>query len=94
MQPKQVLQQHFSKSISLVAEVKQFGISVTLLEPNGYSTDCGATSAIRTKAMSEHDQIKADFQKALTDDFFGHPAATVEAILKLVDAEILHCACC
>lgn len=74
-------------SETLAAEVKQFGINVTLLEPNGYSTDWGAASSVRTKATPEYDQMKADFQKGLTEDFFGHPAATADAILKLVDAE-------
>lgn len=72
---------------TLAAEVKQFGIHVTLIEPNGYATDWSGTSAIHTKAMPEYDDLKAAFQASFTDDFFGRPAATAEAVLKLVDAE-------
>jgi NADP-dependent 3-hydroxy acid dehydrogenase YdfG len=72
---------------TLAAEVKQFGIKVSLVEPNGYSTDWGGASAIHTTAMPEYDQLKANFQAGFTEDFFGNPAATTEAIIKLVDAE-------
>jgi short-subunit dehydrogenase len=72
---------------TLGAEVKQFGINVTLVEPNAFSTDWIGPSAIHTKAMPVYDQVKADFQSALTGDFFGNPAATSDAILKLVDAD-------
>jgi NADP-dependent 3-hydroxy acid dehydrogenase YdfG len=72
---------------TLAAEVKQFGIKVSLVEPNGYSTDWGGASAIHTTAMPEYDQLKANFQASFTEDFFGKPVATTEAIIKLVDAE-------
>jgi NAD(P)-dependent dehydrogenase (short-subunit alcohol dehydrogenase family) len=72
---------------TLAAEVKQFGINVTLVEPNAFSTDWGGPSAIHTKSLPVYDQIKADFQANLTDDFFGNPSATIDAITKLVDAD-------
>jgi NAD(P)-dependent dehydrogenase (short-subunit alcohol dehydrogenase family) len=72
---------------TLAAEVKQFGIKVSLVEPNGYSTDWGGVSAIHTTAMPEYDKLKANFQAGFTEDFFGKPIATAEAIIKLVDAE-------
>lgn len=72
---------------TLAAEVSAFGIKVSLIEPNGYATDWGGVSANHTKAMPEYDQLKADFQAGFPDDFFGQPAATVNAVLKLVDAE-------
>lgn len=72
---------------TLAAEVKQFGIKVTLVEPNGYATDWGSASAIHTTPMPEYDKLKAEFQESLTEDFFGYPAATVDAILQLIDAE-------
>jgi NADP-dependent 3-hydroxy acid dehydrogenase YdfG len=74
-------------SETLAAEVRQFGISVTLLEPNGYSTDWGGISAIHTTAMVEYDKLKAEFQSSITDDFYGAPKSTVQAILKLIDTE-------
>jgi NAD(P)-dependent dehydrogenase (short-subunit alcohol dehydrogenase family) len=74
-------------SETLALELAQFGIKVSLLEPNGFGTDWSGASAVRTKAMPEYDQIKADFNAASTEDFWGRPEATVEAVLKLVDAE-------
>ena len=73
-------------SETLAAELKQFGINVSLIEPNAFSTDWGGASAIHTKAMPEYEKIKADLQSNFTEDFFGRPEATTEAILKLVDA--------
>ena len=74
-------------SETLAAEVKQFGIKVSLVEPNAYATDWGGLSAIHTTPMPEYDEMKATFRSHLTADFFGDPLATTEAILKLVDAE-------
>lgn len=74
-------------SETLAAEVKQFGINVTLVEPNAYSTDWAGASAVHTTGMPEYDKLKAQFQAGLTGDFFGRPAATVEAIIKLVDSK-------
>jgi NAD(P)-dependent dehydrogenase (short-subunit alcohol dehydrogenase family) len=73
-------------SETLASEVKGFGINVTLVEPNGFSTDWGGASAIHSTSMQEYDGVKQAFQAGLTDDIFGVPEATVDAILKLVDA--------
>lgn len=73
-------------SESLAAEVKGFGIHVTLVEPNSYATDWAGTSAVQTKAMQEYEPVKKAFQEALTDDFFGVPEATVPAIVQLIDS--------
>lgn len=72
---------------TLAAEVRQFGIRVTLIEPNGYATDWGGASAIHTTAMPEYDDLRAAFQASFSEDFFGRPEATPEAVLKLVDSE-------
>jgi NAD(P)-dependent dehydrogenase (short-subunit alcohol dehydrogenase family) len=73
-------------SETLATEVKDFGIHVTLVEPNGFSTDWGGASALHTQPMKEYDAVKAAFQAGLTDDIFGVPEATSDAVLKLVDA--------
>jgi len=73
-------------SETLAAEVEGFGINVTLIEPNGFSTDWAGASAFHTEGMPEYDKVKADFQAGLTDDAFGKPEATTEAVLKLVDS--------
>jgi NAD(P)-dependent dehydrogenase (short-subunit alcohol dehydrogenase family) len=74
-------------SETLAAEVKGFGINVSLIEPNGFSTDWAGASAFHTQGMPEYDQLKAAFQEGLTDDAFGIPEATTGAVLKLVDSE-------
>jgi NAD(P)-dependent dehydrogenase (short-subunit alcohol dehydrogenase family) len=72
-------------SETLATEVKGFGINVTLIEPNGFSTDWAGASAINTKPMDEYNDVRAAFQAGLTDDIFGIPEATSAAVLKLVD---------
>ncbi|MBS1519495.1 MAG: SDR family NAD(P)-dependent oxidoreductase [Bacteroidetes bacterium] len=74
-------------SETLASEVKGFGINVSLIEPNGFSTDWAGASAFHTQSMPEYDGVKAAFQAGLTDDIFGNPEATTEAVLKLVDSE-------
>jgi len=72
---------------TLSAEVKHFGINVTLVEPNGYATDWAGASAAQTTTMPEYDGVRAAFQSAVTDDFWGVPTATTDAVLKLIDSE-------
>jgi len=73
-------------SETLAAEVKGFGINVSIIEPNGFSTDWGGASAFHTQPLPAYDGVKAAFQAGLTDDAFGIPEATTDAVLKLVDA--------
>jgi NAD(P)-dependent dehydrogenase (short-subunit alcohol dehydrogenase family) len=73
-------------SETLASEVAGFGIKVTLVEPNGFSTDWAGASATNTVPMKEYEKVRAAFQAGLTDDIFGIPDATAEAVLKLVDA--------
>jgi NAD(P)-dependent dehydrogenase (short-subunit alcohol dehydrogenase family) len=73
---------------TLASEVKDFGINVTLIEPNGFSTDWAGASAIQSQPISAYDGVKAAFREGMSDtDAFGLPEATTPAILKLVDAE-------
>lgn len=74
-------------SETLAAEVKDFGIKVSLIEPNGFSTDWAGASAFNTEPLPAYDGVRAAFQAGLTDDAFGKPEATVDAVLKLVDSE-------
>lgn len=73
-------------SETLASEVAGFGIKVTLVEPNGFATDWAGASAVATTPMKEYEQVRAAFQAGLTDDIFGNPDATPEAILKLIDS--------
>ncbi|GAB3918051.1 SDR family oxidoreductase [Larkinella terrae] len=73
-------------SETLATEVKEFGIKVTLVEPNGFSTDWGGASATHSKPISAYDGVKAAFRAGFTEDTIGIPEATTDAILKLVDS--------
>lgn len=74
-------------SESLAAEVKGFGIHVSLVEPAGFDTEWGSSSAARTAAMPEYDEVKAAYQAGIPADFRGLANGTVPALLKLIDSE-------
>lgn len=73
-------------SETLASEVKEFGIQVSLIEPNGFATDWGGPSALHTQPLKEYDAVRAAFRAGITDDAFGIPEATPDAVLKLVDS--------
>ena len=76
-------------SEALHLEVKDFGIHVTLVEPNGFNTDFIGVSAVESKPIAAYDKVKSDFRSGpgMGEDDFGIPEATVEAIFKLVDSD-------
>jgi NAD(P)-dependent dehydrogenase (short-subunit alcohol dehydrogenase family) len=71
---------------TLATEVADFGIKVTLIEPNGYSTDWSGASAIQTVQTETYVPLKKAFSESLPPDAWGKPEATVDAIIKLVDS--------
>jgi NAD(P)-dependent dehydrogenase (short-subunit alcohol dehydrogenase family) len=75
-------------SQSLAQEVAPFGVHVTLVEPQGFSTDWGGPSAIRAEEMPEYDAVRENrARRAGSIQSPGDPDATGPAILKLVDAD-------
>ncbi|RJQ75644.1 SDR family NAD(P)-dependent oxidoreductase [Pseudonocardiaceae bacterium YIM PH 21723] len=70
---------------SLAAEVKDFGIKVTLIEPGGYSTDWSGSSAVHAEHLPAYDAFRATMARAAARR--GDPSATRDAILAVVDAE-------
>ena len=76
-------------SQSLAQEVKLFGINVTLVEPASYDTDWSGPSARRSAALPAYDKVReiAAEQRAKRVANPGVPAATRQAILRIVDAE-------
>jgi NAD(P)-dependent dehydrogenase (short-subunit alcohol dehydrogenase family) len=74
-------------SETLAAEVKEFGIKVSLVEPGPYATDFAGTSATYTQGLPAYDAVKAAFRAEVVNVPLGKPAATTDAILKLVDSE-------
>lgn len=73
-------------SETLALEVKGFGINISLVEPNGFSTDWAGASAAHAQSLPAYDGVKAAFQASMAESSFGNPEATTPAILKLVDS--------
>ncbi|MDO5638970.1 MAG: SDR family NAD(P)-dependent oxidoreductase [Neisseria sp.] len=72
---------------ALAAEVAQFGIHVTIIEPGGYATDFLSGSSLKTAPpIAAYDQLRADLAAMLTPDQLGKPEASAAAILQVVDA--------
>jgi NAD(P)-dependent dehydrogenase (short-subunit alcohol dehydrogenase family) len=74
-------------SQSLAAEVASFGIKVTLVEPGGYATDWGGSSAVHAAQMAAYDGARAAIAAVRSNNVPGDPDATGAAILKVVDAK-------
>jgi NAD(P)-dependent dehydrogenase (short-subunit alcohol dehydrogenase family) len=74
-------------SQSLAAEVKSFGIHVTLVEPAGYATDWGGPSSKRAKLLPAYAAAHEAVQQFRRGNTPGDPDATGPAILKVVDAQ-------
>ena len=73
-------------SQALAAEVKGFGIHVTLVEPGGFATEWGGPSAKRATPLPAYDGARAAIAQFRTASTPGDPDATGPAILKVVDA--------
>jgi NAD(P)-dependent dehydrogenase (short-subunit alcohol dehydrogenase family) len=73
-------------SETLALEVADFGIRVTLIEPNGFSTDWTGASAIQTIQTETYAPLKKAFIESTPSDVWGNPEASVDAIIKLVDS--------
>ena len=73
---------------SLAAEVKQFGIDVTIIEPGAYATEFGSRDSLKfAKGMDDYNDLKDRFVEGLKKMDQGDPRATPDAIFKVVDAE-------
>jgi len=76
-------------SQSLAAEVQDFGIKVTLVEPTGYETDWNGASSVQATKLPFYDGVRAKLAQIFGSvrRTRGNPLATGPAILKVVDAE-------
>jgi NAD(P)-dependent dehydrogenase (short-subunit alcohol dehydrogenase family) len=76
-------------SQSLAAEVAEFGIHVTIIEPTGYSTDWSGPSSVQAEHVAAYDGIRRRRaeQRASMIATPGDPQATGPAILAVVDAD-------
>lgn len=73
-------------SETLSTEVQEFGINITLVEPNGYATNLWNTG-INTAPIDAYNSIKKATSENGASNSFGKIEATAEAILKLVAME-------
>lgn len=73
---------------SLAQEVAGFGIKVSLVEPGGYSTDWGGSSATHADQQPQYDGLRrAQAEQRSAGVQMGGPEAAGRAILKLADAD-------
>jgi NADP-dependent 3-hydroxy acid dehydrogenase YdfG len=73
-------------SQALASEVKDLGIKVTIVEPGGFATEWGTTSAHHAKQLPAYDAARASLANVRTDSTPGDPKATASALFRIVDA--------
>ena len=76
-------------SQALAQEVAGFGVKVTLIEPGGFATDWGGSSASRSAEhpayAALHEQVVEQREQRIGTP--GDPTASAAAVLALVDAD-------
>lgn len=72
---------------SLAAEIKPFGIKVTIIEPGAYATEFGSPESLKfAQGMDIYSDFKAAFFGGLQTMERGNPRATPQALFQVVDA--------
>jgi NADP-dependent 3-hydroxy acid dehydrogenase YdfG len=73
---------------SLAAEVKDFGIKVTIIEPGAYATEFGSEQSLKfAQGLDIYTDFKQQFFQNLQTLERGDPQATPQALFQVVDAE-------
>jgi len=73
---------------SLAAEVKDFGIKVTIIEPGAYATEFGSQESLKfAPGMDIYADYKEQFFGSLRNLERGDPEATPQALFQIIDAE-------
>lgn len=73
---------------SLAAEVKDFGIKVTIIEPGAYATEFGSQESLKfSDTLEIYTDFKANFMNGLKNFERGNPEATPEALFQVADSE-------
>ena len=72
---------------SLAAEIKSFGIKVTLIEPGAYATEFGTPASLKmAQGLDAYAELRTGMRARIVGAVRGDPQATAEAILTVVDA--------
>jgi NAD(P)-dependent dehydrogenase (short-subunit alcohol dehydrogenase family) len=76
-------------SEALAAEVQEFGIHVTLVEPGLFATDWSGPSARRSRELPAYKDFHAQFEHNMAEllGVPGDPTASASALLEVVDAD-------
>ncbi len=74
-------------SEALAQEIAGFGIHVTLVEPGGFDTDWGGSSAVRAAPLDAYAEIHRQASERSANTPKGKASASVAAILAVVDAD-------
>ncbi|MBL7932829.1 MAG: SDR family NAD(P)-dependent oxidoreductase [Bacteroidia bacterium] len=73
---------------SLAAEVKAFGIKVTIIEPGAYATEFGSPESIKfSDSLEVYGEFKSNFINSLKNFERGNPQATSQALFQVADSE-------
>lgn len=73
---------------SLAAEVKEFGIKVTIIEPGAYATEFGSQESLKfSNTLEVYTDFKTNFMNSLKNFERGNPDATPEALFQMADSE-------
>jgi NAD(P)-dependent dehydrogenase (short-subunit alcohol dehydrogenase family) len=75
----------FSQSLS--AELRDFGVNVTIIEPGGFTTDWGTTSAVWADPNPAYEKIREAHAARRANMRRGDPRATAAVMLQLVDMQ-------
>jgi NADP-dependent 3-hydroxy acid dehydrogenase YdfG len=76
-------------SQALASEVKGLGIRLTIVEPGGFATEFGTTSARLAQQLPAYDAARATLANIRTASVPGDPKATASALLRIAAARIL-----
>lgn len=72
---------------SLAAEIKSFGINVTIVEPGAYATEFASAQSLKfSDNLDIYTDFKTQFMESIRNLDRGNPEATPEALLKVVDS--------
>ncbi|WP_331743838.1 SDR family oxidoreductase (plasmid) [Streptomyces sp. NBC_01136] len=74
-------------SESLAHEVAGAGIKVTIVEPGGFTTDWGGSSAVQAELNPAYDQVREAIAARFGDARYSDPSNAGAALLHIVDAE-------